>query len=355
MAYLCTDITIEKKEGSGVLVTAQIPAAAMSAYRTRALARIGENIKIDGFRAGHIPEDVLIKNVGESAIMQDAAELAVTEQYPLLVLEEKLPIIGRPNISISTLKSGEPMTFSITATLLPEITLPDYKAIAKKHTNAIKEGTVTDEEITDTLTHLRRERAKIERIESGMKPEDATKEAAALETLTLPPIDDEFVKTLGYESADIFTEKLGENIKTEKGNREREKARIAMIEDIIAEANPTIPQILIEAELANMESQFAHDLAHNGTSLEDYMKETKKTKEGLHDEWRSGASKRAAMQLITREIALKENIVPDVNHIASEVEHILSHTKDADMESVQAYVTNALRTEMVFRFLEEQK
>lgn len=355
MSYLCTNIKIDRKKDSEVTVTAEISAEAMKSFRTRAIERIGTTVKLDGFRSGHIPEEVLIKNIGESAIMQEAAELAITDQYPQLVEKEKLPIIGRPNISISKLTKDEAMTFTINATLLPEVTLPDYKAIAKKHTGALKEATVTDDEVTDTLTHLRRERAKIERIEKGMSADDANKEVATLETSALPLIDDTFTKTLGYESAELFTTKLKENIKTEKGNRDREKTRISLIEDIIKATNPTIPQLLVDAELSNMESQFAHDLAHNGTNLDDYLKETKKTKEQLHDEWREGAKKRAAMQLITREIALKENITPDMNQVASEVEHIISHTKNADLDSVQSYVTNALRTEMVFRFLEEQK
>jgi len=38
--------------------------------------------------------------------------------------------------------------------------------------------------------------------------------------------------------------------------------------------------------------------------------------------------------------------------VQQEVDHIVSHTKDANPDSVRNYVAAGLRTELVFRFLE---
>lgn len=355
MTYHCTNISIQKGKQSSVTISGHIPTEALATYRTRAIVELGKNIKIDGFRPGHIPENVLIEKVGEPAILQETAEHAITEQYPLLIAEEKLLLIGRPNVNIKKLSLTDGMDFEVVGTLLPELTLPDYKKLAASELAKQKEITVTDEEVQDTLTHLRRERAKIEKIEAGMEPALATTEVAAVEASLLPAIDDEFVKTLGYESAVQFTEKLYENIKNEKTRHEHEKTRIAIIESIIAKTKIDMPDVLIDAELANMEAQFSHDLAHQDLTLEKYLEQVKKTKEDLHKEWRDGARKRATMQLLTREIAKQENITPDPAQVQSEVDHVVAHTKGADRTSVESYVTNALRTEMVFRFLEEQR
>lgn len=355
MAYHCTNIKTTKGEQSSVSVEATIPAEAMQNYREIALKELGKNIKIDGFREGHVPKDVLEQRIGEAAIMQEAAEKAIADQYPQLIDAEKLQLIGRPNVAVSKLSKEDGMQFTIEGTLLPEVKLPDYQSIAKKHLDKKEEQTVDENEVNETLTHLRRERAKIEKIESGSTPEDAAKEVAEMDALSLPALDDSFVQTLGYKDVEDFTSKLRENIVNEKNNREREKSRIAIIEEIIKETKLEVPDTLVDAELQNMESQFAHDLSHNGMTLDQYLSETKKTKEDLHKEWKEGARKRAAMQLITREIAEKEDIKPDEVQVSSEVEHVLSHTQGADPTSVRAYVTNALRTEMVFRFLEEQK
>lgn len=352
MAYHITNVTMERKKDSSAVITAEVTKDAMEKYRARAIEKLGKQMSVPGFRPGHIPEDVVVKNTSESLIQQEAAELAMTDQYPQLIAQEKLSIIGQPDISITKLGKDEPMAFTITATLLPDITLPDYKAIAKKHLVKRPEESVTPDEVTETLTHLRRERAKIEKMEAGTSPEAAAKESAEMEATALPPIDDTFTKTLGYESAEIFTEKLRENIKNEKANRGHEKARIEMLEELIKETNITVPERLVAAELDNMESQFAHDLSHAGQSLEQYLTDAKKTHETLRKEWEEGAKKRAAMQLIMREIAEKEEIHPDSRQVQEEVQHIVSHTEGANESAVRAYVTSGLRTELVFRLLE---
>lgn len=353
--HICTDVSIEKNAQSEVTIKAAIPHEHVARYRAKAAEQLGREVKVPGFRSGHIPETVLVKHVGESALMQEAAEIALAEQYPLLIEAEKLSIIGRPNISITKLAPGNPIEFTVTAALLPDVSLPDYRAIAQKHNKTRTEQDVTDAEVQETLTHIRRERAKIEKIESGIAPEQAAYDAKELKEEDLPPIDDTFVQSLGYESTALFTDKLRENIKTEKDNREREKARIAMIEELIKETPITLPPVLIDAELGIMESQFAHDVAHQGLSLDEFLAQSKKTRDDLYKEWREPAEKRAKMHLIIREISEKENIKPDRAQVAEEVEHILSHTKDADPLNVEAYVTQSMRSEMVFRFLEEQK
>lgn len=355
MAYHCTNISIQKGKQSSITISAHIPAEALTTYRKKAIAELGKNIKIDGFRPGHIPEAVLIERAGETAIMQEAAEHAIGEQYPLLIESEKLQLIGRPNVAVKKLSLEDGMDFVIEGTLLPELTLPDYKKLAHDGLAKQTPATVTDTEVEETLTHLRRERAKIEKIEAGTEPAVATKEVADMENSLLPPIDDEFVKTLGYESATHFTEKLRENIVNEKTHRDQEKTRIAIIEAIIAKTKIDMPDVLIDAEIANMEAQFSHDLAHQELTLDKYLEQAKKTKDDLHKEWRDGARKRATMQLVAREIAKLENITPDENQVSSEVSHIVAHTQNADRAAVESYVTNALRIEMVFRFLEGQK
>ncbi|HET8581344.1 MAG TPA: trigger factor [Candidatus Paceibacterota bacterium] len=355
MTYRIENVSIDRKKDGTATITAAIPADAMDAYRAKAIAKLGADVKLPGFRPGHVPANVLESQIGEGAIMQEAAELAMAEQYPQLLSEEKLSFLGRPDISITKLAKGNEMTFTVTASLLPEFTLPAYQAIAKEHREKMEKPAVTDEEVTDTLTHLSRERAKIERIEAGDEAEAAGKAAAELPLEELPPIDDAFVQTLGYADAATFTTKLRENIANEKANREREKARIAMMEDIIGKTELTIPPPVIEAELENMEAQFAHDLSHNGMTLEQYLAEAKKTKEALHDEWRDGARKRAAMQLIVRKIAQEERVAPDPHQVEQEVAHIVSHTKDVDPAAVRAYVVNGLTTELVFRLLEGQE
>lgn len=352
----CVNVEVTHGKQSDVTISAEIPAENVATYRTKAIKELGKDAKIDGFRQGNVPEDVLLKHVGEPAVMQKTAELAISDQYPKLVMEQHLPIIGTPNVSITKLAPDNPIGFTITAALLPELTLPDYKTIAKEHAVKREEQTVTDDEVQETLTHLRRERAKIEKMEKDkLDPQQAHEVVQKMDTLQLPGIDDPFVQSLGYENVDVFTDKLKENIKNEKDNREREKTRIAILEDIIKKTKVTLPEILIENELDIMEGQFRGDIERQGMKYEDYLKQAGKEREEVRKSWQEAAEKRAKMHLIVREIADAEKIEPDPDTVEREVEHILEHEKQADPLNVRAYVMQALRSELVFRFLEDQK
>jgi trigger factor len=173
-----------------------------------------------------------------------------------------------------------------------------------------------------------------------------------MDTLELPGIDDTFVQSLGFANVDAFNTKLRENIGNEKTLREREKNRIAIIEDIVREARIPLPNILIEHELAEMEQQFSRDLAQGGTTLEKYLAQTNKSREDLHKEWYAGAEKRAKMHLVLREIAQKENISAPKEDVDKYVDQVLAQHKKADPDAVRTYYELNLRNEAVFRFLE---
>lgn len=45
---------------------------------------------------------------------------------------ENTDAIGKPDVQITKMASGNPLEFKIISTVIPEVKLPDYKAIAKK-------------------------------------------------------------------------------------------------------------------------------------------------------------------------------------------------------------------------------
>ncbi len=91
------------------------------------------------------------------------AEMALSEHYPKIIDEEKIDVISRPEISITKIARNNPLGFKIRTSVLPEVKLPDYKAIAKKTLAAVpaeeKNVTVTDEDMENTIMDIRRSRA----------------------------------------------------------------------------------------------------------------------------------------------------------------------------------------------------
>ena len=190
-----SDAVITKKPSeSAIEVKVEIPLERVMRYRAKALREIGQEISIDGFRKGGAPESILLNHVSEAAVMERTASIAVSTELPEILAKEAVLAIDTPNVMITKLAPGNPIAFTATVSVMPEVSLPDYVAIAKKE-NAKKETPhVSDEELTDMERFLRRERARIERVEKGVEPSVAHEEAQELEEKDLPALDDDFAK-----------------------------------------------------------------------------------------------------------------------------------------------------------------
>lgn len=360
MSPKAAHVTVTKKpEDSTVEITAEIPIEGVTQYRAKAVKEIAQEVSIDGFRKGGAPESVLISRVGEAAILERTASIAIADELPLILAKEKIGAIERPNVTVTKLASGNPIAFKATVTVLPDVTLPDYRTIGKKHAKTATSESVSDDELTDMTRFLRRERARIERVEAGLEPQAAHEEAQKLEEKDLPPLDEEFAKALGAESVESLTTRMRENMLADKKKRAQEKVRIALIEEIIDKSKLSLPAILIEHELDTMMNRLAHDIQHAGSTLDAYMKNAGKTAGDFRKEWRASAEKRAKMHIVVNEIALKESLKPaaeDVTHEIANIKHHQkeSHGQDVDEIDLRMRVEQALLPETVFRFLESQ-
>ena len=350
-----TNIKVTRDDAAWeVEVKAEIPEEILSRYRDETLKEIQKTAKLDGFRPGKAPVERIIEVYGEGAIMREAAEHAIQHELPELLASEKLLVIESPKVTTDTPVAGKPLIFSARAPLAPEVVLPEYKKIAAKHPLAdAKETEVSDKEHMEALTHLRRERARIDKIETGMEAEKAAEESRTAKEEELPALDDVFVQSLGYESAEKFAEALRVNIKNEKEMQSREKRRAAILDDLVKDAKISYPARLREYELEDMEGRMKDDMSRMGTTFEAYLAQTKKTREELRASWTEAADKRAKVRLILAEIARKENIEPDEKVVAHELEHAREHYPQADPEVLRLHIAHALRNDATLKFLEQ--
>lgn len=338
-----------------VEIRAEISAEAMQTYRTEALNNIQRTAKLDGFRPGKAPIERIVQIYGEATILHRAAESAIQRELPELLAAEKLLIVEAPKVTIKTPEISKPLSFTARAPLAPEITLPDYKKIAASINAKKEEVSVTDEEHKEALVHLRREKARINKIEAGLSPQKAHEESRALDTEELPALDDAFVQSLGYESSERFSEAVRTNIKTEKEMQARERRRAAILDDLVKESTIKYPSMLRGFELDDMEARIKHDLEGMGTNFDTYLAQAKKTREQLRAEWYDAADKRAKVRLILSEIARKENIEADKDRLEKETNRARERAPAADPIALRAHIAHALRNEATIEFLEKQK
>src|SRR6187551_1612714 len=137
---------IKKLEKSQVEILGVMAAEDFASFEKEAIAEIGKDVEFPGFRKGHVPENVLLKNIPEIKILEEMAERAIMKVYPEILEKEKIDAIGRPEIMLTKLAKGNPLEFKILTTVLPEVTLPDYKKIAQSEPKE-EASTVTDADV----------------------------------------------------------------------------------------------------------------------------------------------------------------------------------------------------------------
>jgi len=126
------------------------------------VSSLGKELEVEGFRKGKVPKEIIEKKIGQEKILKAAAEKAVRENYVRAVLENKLEVIGYPEIEILKMAKGNPFVFRAKATVLPIIQVPDCKKIIT--TLQKREVSVEEKEIDSALKWLQRSRAKFSQI-----------------------------------------------------------------------------------------------------------------------------------------------------------------------------------------------
>lgn len=358
--------TVEKIDGSQVKISGELPYVELESERAAAIVALGKNVELDGFRKGNVPQNILEKHLGEMNILSEMAERAISHAYMHILDAHEIEAIGHPKIELTKIAPENPLAFTVTVAVIPEITLPDYKAIAKRLNTDKPTDEVTDADVDKQINDILRQKAAYERLQkksamsdeekAAEKEEDLIQTEADLDKLEIPELTDEVAKSFGqpgqFESVDDLKTKLREHLGIEKKNENIAKHRGNLTDAIVEVSTIELPRILIESELDQMLAQMQEDLNRSELKMDDYLSHIKKTKEELVKDWEPAAEKRAKLQLVLNEIAKQEKIVPAKDKVDEQAKVLMDKFKDADEHRVRLYVASVLLNEDVMQKLE---
>ena len=154
-------VDIKKLPKSEIEMLIEFDAQEWGKFVDQAVQQLSKEIKVEGFRPGNAPRQLLEQKIGQGKILEQAADLAVRQGYIKAIKENNVDVIGQPEIHVLKVAQGNPFEFKVKTAVLPEITLADYKEIAKadkpKKKDEIK---VTEKEAEESLTWLQKSRTK---------------------------------------------------------------------------------------------------------------------------------------------------------------------------------------------------
>lgn len=100
-------------------------------FKQRAARRISKGTKIPGFRPGKAPYNVILNRYGEGAIIQEALDLLLDDDYGKILEEAEIKPSGVGNLE--SIESYDPPKLVFMVPLDPEIDLKDYREIRKDY------------------------------------------------------------------------------------------------------------------------------------------------------------------------------------------------------------------------------
>ena len=147
---------IKKLPKSQVEITITVPYEEVKKYLTVAAERVSREAKIEGFRPGKAPYEIIKQKFGEMAILQEASEDIVIKTYHEVIVAEKLVTIGQPKIEIEKLAPENDMVYKATVAILPAIKIGDYSNLKLPRAAAV----VADSEVEKIIEDIKKMRAQ---------------------------------------------------------------------------------------------------------------------------------------------------------------------------------------------------
>lgn len=161
-------ITKERLPRARVSLEIEVDQERVEKHMDRAVARLSKQVRVPGFRPGKVPRRNLERHVGTAALLQEALEELVPEVYQEALVSEELDAIDQPEFS---LKSTEPLVVTAIVPVRPEVDLKDYQSLRAPK----PEVNITEEQVQDALTAIRRRHAVLEPADRAVQWNDTVR------------------------------------------------------------------------------------------------------------------------------------------------------------------------------------
>ena len=121
-----------------------------------AVDKLAKNVKVDGFRQGKAPKQLVRSKISQASIQQEAIDALLSENYGKALMDNQLAPIAQPSVNIEQM-DDEGITVVINVPVLPEVELGQYKDLE------VAKGTVevSDEEIQNALKNYQEQFAEL--------------------------------------------------------------------------------------------------------------------------------------------------------------------------------------------------
>ncbi|HEX8235051.1 MAG TPA: trigger factor [Abditibacteriaceae bacterium] len=158
------DVRVERGEDGLVAMQIEVAPDTVREARQRVIKEYSRRIRVPGFRPGHIPANIVRRQIGDESISQAVSDELVPVAYQAALRQTELQPLDRAQVDELTFDAfdgDKPLVFTARVVVRPEIQLGDYSGLTATQPSA----EVTEEDIERGLEELRAQRATMRDVE----------------------------------------------------------------------------------------------------------------------------------------------------------------------------------------------
>ncbi len=373
---------VETLSPTRVRLTVEVPFDELKPELDSAYRKIGQQVRVQGFRPGKVPARILDQRVGRGAVLEEALNDAVPRLYGEAVEQSGVTPVAPPQVEVTKMDDGVELAFTAEVDVRPEITLPSYDGLSV----TVATVEVTDAEVDEQVQSLRErfgtlkpvERAAQEgdfltldlaatvdgeevpggtaqglsyRLGSGELLEgideavagavagdarsfqtplvagelagstaDVAVTVRSVNERELPEVDDQWASdTTGFATAEEFLADVRTRLDRAKRMQQGVEARDKVLEALLAQVEVPLPESVLASEVDWRRRSTEQQLERSGLTMAGYLEAEDKTEESFAAELQESASSAVKAQLVLDAVADAEEIGVDDAELSQQV------------------------------------
>jgi trigger factor len=362
---------VEELSPTRVKLTVEVPFEELKPSLDKAYRDVGRQVRIPGFRPGHVPPRIIDQRLGRGVVLEQAVNDAVPALYGKALEESDVRALGQPDLEITRIDDGEQLAFTAEVDVRPKFELPDLSAVSVTVENA----EVGPDEVEEYLSDLRERFASLKAADrpaaegdfvsidlsasvdgklvddaqasglsyqvgsgrlldgldealAGMSAGDATTFTTELPggehegeqaevALTvhsvkikeLPELDDEFAQSASeYDTLGEFRAGTRARLEQVKRLAQVGQARDRALDAVLSRLDIPLPERLVVAETEGRERSLDEQLERSGTTREAYLEARGITEDDLEAEIIVDARRSVKAGFVLDELARQEDL-----------------------------------------------
>ena len=349
-------------------------------------------MKVKGFRPGKIPKNIVVREVGEDYVLEEAIDIYLPEQIFEILNKEEISPAVRPVIK-DLKKEKKSFKIEVLITLWPKLS----KLPKLDQTVEVESIEPTEEEINEQIDRIKLQFGEVQKVERPAKESDylllnisGTENGNELKDFNyqdylyelgsalltpsldskldgvssgaiikfnddipalaksnieisvlvkeikekiMPELTDDWVSSVTeFDTVKEMNEELYKNIESVKKRQIANQYQGLLTSKLIEESKLELPEQLVIAEMDSILQNFMNELQQNNIKIEDYLQITGLTEETLQEDLKNQATRNLSMVVILDKVVEDQELKLD----EKETNLIDEHVSNLDESEVDA-------------------